>query len=177
MTAIAAATTASPLRWPCATLLAALLHAALLGWAADASDAGTQDSAGVARGAGEDTARIAAIELRLGARAAAAPAAEAATGAAPAAETGGGGRGGYYARLRAHLQRYRRPLLGDGAHGTAVVAFRVDGDGAVSALVLQRSAGTAVLDAEALDLLRRAAPLPRPPEGRALQLTVPIVFE
>ncbi|SFF63674.1 TonB family C-terminal domain-containing protein [Fontimonas thermophila] len=92
-------------------------------------------------------------------------------------EVGGGGRDGYYARVRAHLQRHRQPLIGSDVRGTAVVAFHVAADGRVSALVLQRSAGAAMLDAEALDLVHRASPLPPPPDGRARRLAVPIAFE
>lgn len=177
---IAAPTAASPLRWPVAAALALLLHLLLylLLWGAGPlADPASQDSAGAARGAGDG--RVSVLELRF------APAAvPAATGAdrlvesAASQEAGGGGQDSYYARLRVHLQRHRRPLLATGAaRGTAVVTFRVGGNGAVSGLRLQRSAGNAALDAQALDLLRRAAPLPAPPQGRGLQLSVPIVFE
>lgn len=171
---------ASPLRWPVAAGLALLLHLLLylLLRAADPlADPASQDSAGAARGAGEGRESV--LELRF-APAAAPAAAGADRLAEPAAsrEAGGGGQDSYYARLRVHLQRHRRALLATGAvRGTSVVTFRVGADGAVSGLRLQRSAGNAALDAEALDLLRRAAPLPVPPQGRGLQLSVPIVFE
>ncbi|MFP5304962.1 MAG: TonB family protein, partial [Gammaproteobacteria bacterium] len=61
--------------------------------------------------------------------------------------------------------------------GTALVGFRVDGRGDVSQLRLERSAGHATLDAEALALVDRAAPLPAPPRGEVLRLSVPVVFE
>ena len=86
----------------------------------------------------------------------------------------GGGRGGYLADLRRHLDRHRRSLPGVLASARAEVAFTVDADGGVSALRLQTSSGIAALDQEALDLLRRAAPLPKPPEGRARELVVPV---
>ena len=177
---IAAPMAASPLRWPVAAGLALLLHLLLylLPWAADPfADPGSQNSAGAVQGAGEG--RVSVLELRF------APAAmPAGAGAARIAESaasqeaGGGGQDSYYARLRVHLQRHRRALLATaGARGTSVVTFRVSADGVVSGLRLERSAGNAALDAEALDLLRRAAPLPAPPQGRGLQLSVPIVFE
>lgn len=177
---VAAPMAASPLRWPVAAGLAVLLHLLLylLLWAADPlADPASQDSAGAARGAGEE--RTSVLELRF-ANVAAPAAAGAARVAEPMAsqDAGGGGQDSYYARLRVHLQRHRRALLATGgARGTAVVTFRVVADGAVSGLRLRRSAGDAALDSEALDLLRRASPLPAPPLGQGLQLSVPIVFE
>lgn len=171
---------ASPLRWPAAAVLAVLLHLLLfllLRAAGPTPDPVSQDSAGAAWGAGQE--RTSVLELRF-AQAASPAAAGAGRMHVPAAseEAGGGGQDRYYARLRAHLQRHRRALLATGdARGTAVVTFRVAADGTVSGLGLQRSAGDAALDSEALDLLRRAAPLPAPPQGRGLQLSVPIVFE
>jgi protein TonB len=100
---------------------------------------------------------------------------------APAAPTtsrgsgpAGGGRGGYLADLRRHLDRHRRSLPGVLASARSEVAFTVAADGSVSALRLQKSSGVAALDQEALDLLRRAAPLPKPPDGLARELVVPV---
>ena len=86
----------------------------------------------------------------------------------------GGGRGGYLADLRRHLDRHRRSLPGVLASARSEVAFTVAADGGVSALRLQKSSGVAALDQEALDLLRRAAPLPKPPDGAARELVVPV---
>lgn len=86
----------------------------------------------------------------------------------------GGGRGGYLADLRRHLDRHRRSLPGVLASARSEVAFTVAADGGVSALRLQKSSGVPALDQEALDLLRRAAPLPRPPDGQARELVVPV---
>lgn len=86
----------------------------------------------------------------------------------------GGGRGGYLADLRRHLDRHRRSLPGVLASARSEVAFTVAADGGVSALRLQKSSGVAALDQEALDLLRRAAPLPKPPDGLARELVVPV---
>ncbi|MEQ1439466.1 TonB family protein [Fontimonas sp. SYSU GA230001] len=170
-------------RWPLALGIALLLHLPLLRIGAPDGRAYGQDTPGTGRGAGRD--RVTVYELRFsapvqrpGAVSIAAPAADTPTAAAAQQirDAGGGGRGGYYAELRVHLQRFRRPLQAQTAGPrTAVVRFRVDGDGAVAALALQQSSGDPYLDAEALDLLRRAAPVPRPP--RPLQLTVPIAFE
>lgn len=91
-----------------------------------------------------------------------------------AGQVGGGGEARYYARLRAHLARYRHELPGGLPAAKARVRFRVSADGWISELELFESSGLAALDAEAMDLLRRAAPLPPPPEGRAARLIVPV---
>lgn len=86
----------------------------------------------------------------------------------------GGGRGGYLADLRRHLDRHRRSLPGVLASARSEVALTVAADGSLSALRLQKSSGIPALDQEALDLLRRAAPLPKPPDGLARELVVPV---
>lgn len=170
-------------RWPLAAALATLLHAALLWPLAQSPLDASQDSPGRGQGAGDAARRL---ELRLAVAPAAAPsgataAARAESVAAQAPQDAGGGGDDaerYFERLRAHLQRYRRPpLVEDAVRGTALVGFRVDGRGDVSQLRLERSAGHATLDAEALALVVRAAPLPPPPRRRALRLSVPVVFE
>lgn len=89
----------------------------------------------------------------------------------------GGGRGGYLADVRAHLNRYRRSLPGSIPTAASDVALTIDARGGVHDLRLQRSSGVAALDQEALDLVRRAAPLPAPPDGRARTLVVPILVD
>lgn len=106
----------------------------------------------------------------------------AAQAAAPAPKpmkvsTGGGGGGrsdSYFTRVRRHLHRFRSPEAVTGT-GTAELEFEVEADGSVGSLQLHRSAGDARLDQLALDLVRRAAPLPRPPE--AMRLVVPVEFQ
>lgn len=164
-------------RWPLALALALLAHGTLLGVARlhGATDAWT---VGAARGAGSDAETVFALQLSVAAAGDTGPAERAPQEAPQARYAGGGGQGGYYARVRAHLQRHRRPLPFEPAQtATAVLQFRVDAAGAVSAVRLVRSAGDARLDQAALDLLRRAAPLPRPPDGRPLDLRVPFEFE
>ncbi|MBN8871707.1 MAG: energy transducer TonB [Rhodospirillales bacterium] len=41
---------------------------------------------------------------------------------------------------------------------------------------LQKPSGVELLDEEATALVQRAAPLPPPPEGRRMELVVPIQF-
>lgn len=190
-------------RWSAAFALALLLHLPVLRIAALNLIEKGQWLSGPSRGAGRDAisvydlylvTRKAVVEQQAAANvvipAAATPAPAESTGptkttaktaAAPAAdvrEAGGGGRDGYYARLRAHLQRYRRPVEAAAAGTrTVVVRFRVDSRGGVSAIGVQRSSGDARLDAEALDLVRRAAPVPAPPRQGVMNLAVPIEFD
>ncbi|MFA5940758.1 MAG: TonB family protein [Sinimarinibacterium sp.] len=171
-------------RWPSAFALALLLHLPLFGTGSAAWRDGAQNAAGSARGAGRDAVSIYELHFSAPAPRVQPPAeSEQRSEPAPAVESimreaGGGGRGGYYASLRAHLQRYRRPIQAQTAGArTVIVRFRVDGEGRVSAIGLQRSSGDPLLDAEALDLLRRSAPVPPPPRQIAMNLVVPIEFE
>lgn len=75
----------------------------------------------------------------------------------------------------AHLNRKKRPP--GGARGIATVAFRIDRNGNVKSARLLRSSGNSSLDREALALVRRASPVPRPPPnvpGGSLLMTVPL---
>lgn len=94
-----------------------------------------------------------------------------------APKAGGGGAERYLARLRLHLNAFRREMPAGIGPGKAEVRFTVAADGSVQAMSLQGRSGSPQLDAEALDLIRRAQPLPRPPDGRSVELAVPIVIE
>ena len=81
-------------------------------------------------------------------------------------------------RISAHLARNKRypgDALARGIGGTAIVAFAIDGGGNVGAVRLVRSSGNASLDRESQELVRRAAPFPAPPQGKA-SITVPVNF-
>ena len=91
-----------------------------------------------------------------------------------AAQLGGDGDGSYFATLRTHLSAFRRELPGSVPFASAKVAFTVSAEGKVSGLRLVQRSGLEMLDAEALDLIRRAAPLPKPPQARATALLVPV---
>lgn len=86
-----------------------------------------------------------------------------------------GARETYFTRLRRHLQRFRSPL---GAMDLALAARPVSvqlgirADGSLETLGLAGSSGDPALDAEALALVRRAAPLPPPPQ--AMRVIVPV---
>ena len=80
------------------------------------------------------------------------------------------------ARL-AKVQRY--PAQAREVQGVVSLAFTIDRHGKVVSSRIVTSSGSAVLDAEALDLIKRAAPLPPPPADIAdsdLSFIVPIRF-
>jgi periplasmic protein TonB len=67
----------------------------------------------------------------------------------------------YNALVFGHLQRFKRyPAAAHGASGTTVVRFELNRAGEVIASEVSKSSGNAVLDREALELLRRASPFP-----------------
>ena len=73
----------------------------------------------------------------------------------------------YNALVFGHMQRFKRyPASAHGASGTAVVRFELNRTGDVIGSAVTKSSGNAVLDAEALNLLRRASPFPPFPSGK-----------
>jgi protein TonB len=80
----------------------------------------------------------------------------------------------------AHLARFQRyPAQAKGATGVVSLSFSVDRQGHVLNSEIIKSSGSAVLDAEALSLLTRAAPLPPPPAAvpdTDLTFVLPIRF-
>jgi len=77
------------------------------------------------------------------------------------------------------FKRYPEAASARGEEGTAKVSFVVKPDGSVDAAWLVERSGHATLDAEALSLPRRAAPLPGFPDGiraQQLRLTLPVSF-
>lgn len=67
----------------------------------------------------------------------------------------------YNALVFGHLQRFKRyPAAAHGASGTVTVRFGLNRAGDVIESEVSKSSGNAVLDREALDLLRRASPFP-----------------
>ncbi len=82
--------------------------------------------------------------------------------------------------LVAHLDRFKRyPAQARGATGVVSLAFGIDRKGVLVSSRIAKSSGSAVLDAEALAMIKRAAPLPPPPAEIAdadLSFVVPIRF-
>ena len=83
--------------------------------------------------------------------------------------------------VAAHLARFQRyPAQAKGATGVANLSFSIDRQGHVLNSQIIKSSGSAVLDAEALSLITRAAPLPPPPAAvpdTDLTFVLPIRFE
>ena len=76
-------------------------------------------------------------------------------------------------------QRYPAQAQRRGWEGTVEVLLKITADGKVTGMTLGKSSGHASLDEEAMDMVRRASPLPQAPpdlRGRALVVSVPIVF-
>jgi len=108
---------------------------------------------------------------------------EAPKAAAPRAVEGGATNGvspaRWQSRVNAHLNRYKRYPAGERAQGTASVRFTIDATGRVTGVSLVRSSGSSALDQAAVDMVRRASPVPAPPPAIArasMRLTVPVHF-
>jgi TonB family protein len=88
----------------------------------------------------------------------------------------------YGQSISKEIKRYQKyPPLAQrrGWEGTAEVHLQIAADGNVTSVTLGKSSGRSVLDEEALNMVRRASPLPQAPQnlrGRELTVTVPVVF-
>lgn len=83
------------------------------------------------------------------------------------------------AQLLAHLERFKRypqNARDRGDRGVAYLRFEIDSNGKVLSANIVRSAGFVDLDVATLDMISRASPVPRPPEGSKMRFTVPVVF-
>ena len=85
-------------------------------------------------------------------------------------------------RVLHHLERHKRyPRAAQARRpeGVAQVRFTIDREGRVLSVRLDRSAGHEMLDEETLEMVRRASPLPTPPEEMKqdrIELVVPVQF-
>ena len=104
---------------------------------------------------------------------------------APTDAASGVGRGAsqnaanYDGRVSAHLARHKQypaAARGSGAQGVARISFSIDGDGRVTSVRLLAGSGNADIDQEAVAMVRRASPFPRPPGGQGRNFTVPVRF-
>lgn len=91
-------------------------------------------------------------------------------------------RGIYGAQLSREFARHKQyPRLAQmrGWQGTVQVQVHIDAGGAVISSSINQSSGHEVLDKQALEMVKKASPLPQPPEAlrdRELTMLVPIVF-
>lgn len=103
------------------------------------------------------------------------------TAAAPAegaATASAASRANWRGTLVAHLNRFKR-FPGGANPGTVQVAFSIDRAGRVLSARLVGASGDALLDEEAVAMIRRASPVPAPPEGLgggSISLSVPVKF-
>lgn len=88
----------------------------------------------------------------------------------------------WQSRLLGHLEGFRRyptRALRQRQEGVTYLRFSVDRRGGVGAVRLERGSGSDLLDAEALEVVRRAQPVPAPPpeiEGDPVEVVVPVQF-
>lgn len=86
----------------------------------------------------------------------------------------------WQSKLLSHLKRYKRypsASKSDREQGTVTVRFRIDQSGRVQSVSVSRSSGFSALDQAAIDMVRRASPVPAPPAGVNLTLVVPVRFD
>lgn len=89
----------------------------------------------------------------------------------------------WQSRLLSHLGRYKRypdDARRRGFEGIARVRFSVDGAGKVLSVSLAGTSGSASLDRATLAMIRRAQPLPKPPDellsGNSVEVVAPFVY-
>ena len=70
----------------------------------------------------------------------------------------------YPGKVVRKIERARRPRV-RGVRGVTYLAFSIAPNGALASLRVSRSSGNAQLDAAALQIIRAAAPFPKPPRG------------
>jgi protein TonB len=85
----------------------------------------------------------------------------------------------WQSRVLAWLNRHKRYPSGARSRkkqGMVRVAFAIDASGAVLSARIASSSGNAELDQAALDMVRRASPVPAPPPDAGRNITVPVQF-
>jgi len=87
----------------------------------------------------------------------------------------------YEQEISGWIQRHKLyPANAAGKEGRAIIRVRIDRTGYVRYYALEQSAGSPVLDAAAIDMIRRANPMPAVPAtypaGNLIEFLIPIVF-
>jgi protein TonB len=89
------------------------------------------------------------------------------------------GYGETLSRLIARHQHYPRVAQMRGWEGTVQVAIDIGSQGKISGMKISQSSGFEVLDKQALDMIKSAAPFPPAPQslqGKEFVVNVPIIF-
>lgn len=91
-------------------------------------------------------------------------------------------RARYEQEISAWIQRHKfYPVDAGGREGRAVVRMRIDRSGVLRYYAIEQSSGLAALDASALDMIRRANPMPAVPAsypaGNLVEFLIPITFK
>ncbi len=94
------------------------------------------------------------------------------TGTPATTRTGNAAASTYPGLVMQRIQRVRQPSIR--AQGAAVVAFRIAANGGVGAVSIAQSSGSPRLDRAAMDVIRRAAPFPQPPQGAKTAFSIQI---
>jgi protein TonB len=83
-------------------------------------------------------------------------------------------------RAIAKHKQYPKVAQMRGWQGDCLLDLKLDGSGNVLSASVKESSGHEVLDNQALEMARKAAPFPAPPEvlrDRSFNLTVPVSFK
>ena len=91
------------------------------------------------------------------------------------AERGNAAASNYPGMVMRHLSRVPRTRVN--SSGTAVVRFRISGNGGLGGVSVASGSGSARLDRAALRVVRRAAPFPPPPSGAQRSFSIAIKGE
>ncbi|ETA50256.1 TonB family protein [Ponticoccus alexandrii] len=87
-------------------------------------------------------------------------------------DAGNAAASNYPGQVMAKLSRAGRPRVN--ARGTAVVSFTISSGGSIARVGLARSSGSSALDRAAVQIVRQAAPFPRPPAGAQRSFSINI---
>lgn len=88
--------------------------------------------------------------------------------------------GSLLSREFAKHKQYPRVAQMRGWQGTTRIELQIDASGSVIASIIAESSGFEILDKQALEMVRKASPLPLPPaalRGRDFTIVVPVAFK
>lgn len=94
-------------------------------------------------------------------------------------ENARGNYGNLLSREFAKHKQYPRIAQMRGWQGSTKVELHIDANGGITSLSISESSGFEILDKQALEMVRKASPLPQPPEtlrGREFTIIVPVAF-